>query len=97
MCLSNADRGPPGTVTTTRAPGASRLSELRTSATGSSTCSSTSEQTACVAAGWPSASETGVSRSRSTKCASTPARAAAAVARRTPSALYSAPQTSTCG
>ena len=65
MCLSNAERGPPGTVTTTLAPGASSASTLRISVVGSSTCSSTSEQTAWVAGGCLGSRVTGSSRLRS--------------------------------
>ena len=49
MWWSKADIGPPGTVTTTRHPGARYAAALRINIAGSSTCSSTSEQTACVA------------------------------------------------
>ena len=46
MCRSKADRGPPGTVTTRRHPGARYRDALCSRSPGSSTCSSTSEHTA---------------------------------------------------
>ena len=49
MWRSNADRWPPGTVTTRRRPGPASGSPTRSNASGSSTCSSTSEHMACVA------------------------------------------------
>src|ERR1051326_5480708 len=52
MCLSKADIGPPGAVTSSLHSGCIYWRALMSSLQGSSTCSITSEHTACVAHHW---------------------------------------------
>jgi hypothetical protein len=94
MWMSNAERSPPGTVTTRVAPGASHRAADRRKASGSSTCSSTSEQVACVAQpARPSPGSSSLSRSTCSKRPSGSLREAIS----TPLALSSMPATSTSG
>ena len=94
MCRSNADIGPPGTVTTNVQSGPMYALAASSSRDGSSKCSSTSEQTACVAQfSCCDGTSAGRSRSRCTKVA----KGAFEAALSTPERLNSNPSISMFG